>query len=955
MPKLLRIAAYLYLAYLLLAVAVISPALTLLPERLAGAYIDRPLTLEWAWFNPFTLALEVRGLALTEKDGEPFTGLDAASVNLSLASLVAEGVVLDAARLEGFYVYVRQHSADTFNFSDLIPAGEDEAAAEEEEPAGLVPVTIGDVNLHASVLAYHDLSRDNPLHSAWHDLRVQAQDLSTVHADGRPFTIALTAPGGGTLDWSGNVSLPGAESHGQLKIEGLALHPIWEFAEPWLNFRLQEGALDLAARYEVNWSDGFVYRVADGDLKVAGIDIQPQDADTLPDTALGLGSLHIAGIAVDGTAQLATVGKIAVTELDIAGFNDADTVSLQVLFTPNMNDAATPDTAATGAAATDSAAADGAGWRAELGGVGLHQSSVRWRSPFTEPAVTAVTPIDLEVGAMTWPAAGATPVNLALTVNDTATLKVAGDLDLDTGDGAFTYDLAQLQLPWFNPALPERVTARLGSGAVAVDGSVTLAGFAPGNVALDAAVTDFALAQAAGERPVGSFDAIRLEQLAVDVPGQKVALDRFLLDGFNGRLHIARDGTVNTSYLLAPAPEAEAASGQAPADAPAQAAGAEAAESAPWQVAVREVAVRNTSVDFADESLSSEFRTDIESLEGTIVGLDSNATEPARVNLEGSVEGYAPVALTGTANPLADPPMIDLELTFDGLDMTRFTPYSGTYAGYKIDRGLLDIKLDYELVDNRLKGRNEIVINKLKLGESVASDRALDLPLKAALALLTDANGVIDLAVPVAGNLDDPKFKIGSVVLKAFTQLIIKAVTAPFSLLANLVGSDDDFQHIVFAAGSAELDEHNRQKLADLAQALTQRPRLALALAGQLHPETDRKAMQQAALDRALLEGGLAPADIEGRTPAWEAAIAREYGRLPEQQEGLAAAEQHRAVRAALPVAEEALADLAGARAIAVQSYLVTTAGMPAERVAIEPSRLQEKAPPISGVQLFVD
>ncbi|NND68087.1 MAG: hypothetical protein HKN19_10910, partial [Halioglobus sp.] len=126
MHKLYRIAAYTYLAYLLLALAVIAPALTLLPERLAGDYIDRPLSLDWAWFNPFTLSLEVRGLELTEKNGEPFTGFGSASVNLSLATLVSDGIALDALLLRDFHIHVKHSGENTFNFSDLV-AAEDEA------------------------------------------------------------------------------------------------------------------------------------------------------------------------------------------------------------------------------------------------------------------------------------------------------------------------------------------------------------------------------------------------------------------------------------------------------------------------------------------------------------------------------------------------------------------------------------------------------------------------------------------------------------------------------------------------------------------------------------------------------------------------------------------------------------------------------------------------------------
>jgi len=72
------------------------------------------------------------------------------------------------------------------------------------------------------------------------------------------------------------------------------------------------------------------------------------------------------------------------------------------------------------------------------------------------------------------------------------------------------------------------------------------------------------------------------------------------------------------------------------------------------------------------------------------------------------------------------------------------------------------------------------------------------LPIKLAVALLKDRNGVIDLDVPVSGTLDDPKFRLGPIIWKVFVQLLEKAVTAPFALLGSLFGGGPDLQFIDF-------------------------------------------------------------------------------------------------------------------------------------------------------------
>ena len=102
--------------------------------------------------------------------------------------------------------------------------------------------------------------------------------------------------------------------------------------------------------------------------------------------------------------------------------------------------------------------------------------------------------------------------------------------------------------------------------------------------------------------------------------------------------------------------------------------------------------------------------------------LDSQTGASAAVDIKGTVNGYAPVSLKGDLSPFADTLAIDLHLTFDSVDMAALSPYTGTYAGYAIDRGLLDLDLQYKLANNQLDGKNSIRIDKLKLGDKVKSE-----------------------------------------------------------------------------------------------------------------------------------------------------------------------------------------------------------------------------------------
>jgi hypothetical protein len=133
----------------------------------------------------------------------------------------------------------------------------------------------------------------------------------------------------------------------------------------------------------------------------------------------------------------------------------------------------------------------------------------------------------------------------------------------------------------------------------------------------------------------------------------------------------------------------------------------------------------------------------------------------------------------------------------------------------------------------------------MTVGDKVENASGTSLPLKFAVALLKDSNGVIDVDLPVAGDLNDPTFKISGIVWRAIGNLLTKVVTAPFRLLGSLVGVDsEDFGTLRFSAGKAEISPPDRESLLKLAEAMRQRPELTLEVAGTYAGEVDTRALQ---------------------------------------------------------------------------------------------------------------
>lgn len=270
-------------------------------------------------------------------------------------------------------------------------------------------------------------------------------------------------------------------------------------------------------------------------------------------------------------------------------------------------------------------------------------------------------------------------------------------------------------------------------------------------------------------------------------------------------------------------------------------------------IAVDAIDIVEGSANYADLWIQPHFAVGIQNLNGSILGLTSNPNSHAKVELKGKVDRYAPVHIWGETNPLAATTYSDIKMNFKGVELTSATPYSGHFAGYKIEKGKLSVDIEYKIERRQLTAAHKFVIDQLELGDRVDSPDAIHLPLKIAVALLKDRNGVIDIDLPVTGSLDDPQFRLGPLIWKAVLNLLTKIATAPFALLGHLFGGGEQMNYIDFQPGSAVLDAPEHDKLVALAKALKEKEKLELDVPVTYSADVDRPGLAVAHLNQRLL------------------------------------------------------------------------------------------------------
>src|SRR5439155_2407756 len=264
-----------------------------------------------------------------------------------------------------------------------------------------------------------------------------------------------------------------------------------------------------------------------------------------------------------------------------------------------------------------------------------------------------------------------------------------------------------------------------------------------------------------------------------------------------------------------------------------------------FPVRIQRLRLHNAKLDFSDLSLRPQFAAKIYELNGVVTGLSSNRDSRSQIELDGRVDEFGLVRIRGELNPFAPADNTDVNVVFKNVDMVPASPYSMKFAGYKIAEGKISLDLQYKVRNRQLEGTNQIVMDKLTMGERVDSPDALKLPLELAIAILKDSDGRIDLGLPVSGDMSDPQFSYGAVMWKAINTLLTKIVSAPFRALGSLFGgSGEKLEAIDFDPGSDRLLPPEREKLKHVAEVLTKRPQLQLSVPGQYSEAADGAALK---------------------------------------------------------------------------------------------------------------
>ncbi|WP_429028607.1 DUF748 domain-containing protein [Aeromonas veronii] len=977
--RLLRYLAYAFLLLLILITLLLWQTPRLIQHYLPGWLAEHyglQLTLGEIDVGLRNPSLTLGATALLDAKQRPIIRFEQLFITPNLqASWQQKGAVLSAVTLTKPVVLL-QRLADKkgdvrLNLTDALATLLAPAPSPEPETASApLLIDIASVNVTDGHVRYQDQRKESepgwlpPLNLE--KVTLKLDNLRTEANHPTAYQLSAAINGKSSLSAHGKLDVMSGMGQGKVSLKQVDLKPFAPLWAPYLKLDLAKGHANAEVEYQLKeGKQGVLWQLSKGKLTLDNWQLKKHQGDEFA----RFGQLALSDLAVDGQKQSLQIGKVTLQQpLLKATLNPQQELDLADLLIEQA-----PAKPVKGAHAANEVANNAAPKSAQqaktAGNSKKHGADKPWQwqikqilidkgdltlteSSSGKPQARQLSGLKLALGPLGSKGEQPSKLTLATQFNQSSPLAFDGQLTLTPF--TFSGDINQQGLPLTlaQPYLADLVRIKVQNGLLSSKTRLDLATTAQGDLSkltlqggLD--INGLKVVDRADNQRLLEFNTLALTGLTYDGISQQMRIKDIALNKPFARIEINEDGTTNLQQLLLPQPAA------------AKSTEAKAGSKAPdFRFTIDQLRTEQGNLRFADRSLSQDFVADIASLGGQSRHISNIPGQRSDLAFNGKVDRYAPVTIRGGTNLLVANPILDIAVAFHNLELTTFTPYSGTYAGYAIDKGQLSMKLHYKLEGNRLEGDNDITIKKLQLGEKIKSDQAKDLPLGLAIALLSDANGVIQMNLKVKGDLDQPDFSIGNIFWDVLGNTLSKAITSPFSLLASLADGTEDLDELPFLPGDPDLTPTQQEKLVKLAQALKDRPKLSMNIRGKVNFNEERPILQRQKLERVLakLTGNQADLDLLEQDSALQEALAQAYEeRFGEDLDDLADRlhldEESAALRAQAMIllrdqqliTAKSLRNLAMRRAQNTKEFLVDSQGIAPERLFVLDSQVKEE------------
>lgn len=833
---------------------------------------DREVSIRQLRINPYVLSTTIRGMLIKDKDGEPFISWDELYVNFQLSSLVRKPWVFKEFHIIQPFIRGQVNKDYTLNCSDLLKKFS--AGATNRAPKKPLYLEIDLLKITGARVSLTDLTPSTPFRRIIGPVEITLTGFHTDPTSRNPYAFSGTTDGGEEFSWSGYFFLDPLRSGGDVSLAGLSLPKYAPLYEDLVRFEIRSGFIAGRASYQFAMTDSnYVASVTNASFTLKSFKVGAPDTTN---NFVELASLAVDKVAADMTSRTFEAGKISVSGgyLDVERSHD-DSINLINMSLPPAH----ATNVAGGILVLLQAATNAFGalvgstnlWSATLDQIDATNCALHLIDlANSRPVHLTLDDISLAAKHLSNVPGTNQTAELALRWNTNGTVRVGTVLQIAPPSAEVTMNVSDIELRSLDPYLERLVNVFILNSKLSLDGQIRMqmgtnnlpdVSF-KGNGRLD----EFSSVDSVTTEDLVKWKSLSLSDMDATLLPPTVAVREidFVEPGAhvvfetNNTLNVItvlKIGATNTasasdtSVSKAAAPAKKQSLGQRLGGILSQVLASNtnaAGQAAMPKMSVGTLVISNGAVQFDDRTVQPAVSITVQQIDGTLADISTEELKRADVHLTAKVDGTGPIELTGKINPLSKDAPTEMQVLFKNIELTPASPYSGKFLGYKLNRGKLGMDMNYQVSQRHLTAKNVITVDYLTLGDKVNSPDATHLPVRLGVALLKDRNGKIELNVPVEGNLDDPQFHFGKVIMRVIGNMLTKIVTSPFAALGALFGGKgEEVSYQDFQPGSAEVQAANQEKLDALAKGLYERPGLELEIESGFDPVADRDALRK--------------------------------------------------------------------------------------------------------------
>jgi len=811
-------------------------------------------------FNPYALSLEIEQAHFEDLEGKPVVAFERFYIDFDLLSSITGTLSFDEISLEHPRVNVTIDKSGRTNFQRDFTSKTNESSPEKaiEEESDPLALFFALISIKAGELHFLDQSADEEYSASITPLNFALANFSTHHNKAGDYALGIALGQGQEINLKGQIGIAPFSSKGHVALKNIRVDSFWHYVKASSPYWLNQALISLEGQYDTVITHDATHFVIDkSTLSIEQLEIA-ENAESA--NLFELNSLTISPISFDLNQLALSLGKITLNEPVISALRypnseinlllplkaDETTEAQQVgnvTQAPSTEvEVAQEQTENTSAIAEDKKAQ---AFKWDISGIKINAGTINWSDQSLKtPADLHLTELNITLGQLSDDLSQAFPYQFAFKT-DEGLHSLSGKLSPAPFNVEGELSIYKFPLNWLQNYFSETVNITLDSGTASLKSQYQLAmnESLQGQIKSDFSLDQLAIRDTLLTKPLSGIERFSISPIEIQFKdSQDIEIGTIELIKPYGEVFISKDGQMNLANLSTASESSEEAITESTeavvnqisveSGAPNINRAAPDTSMATPNININKVAIQNARFEFTDASQTPTFNTYFDQVTGTIKHLSSDLETRSAVDIQGNLETYGKLFVRGTLNPLSQKPYTDLNIKVSNINLNTASPYSGKYAGYLIDKGKLDLDLNYLIDGKNLDANNHIFIDQFEFGDSVDSPDATSIPLPLAIGIMKNLDGEIDIDLPISGDLDDPSFSIGSVMLTAFTNIITKAVTSPFSILGALVEGDDDISSVDFAAGQAKVSTEQQSKILKLAKALNERPNLNLEIRG---------------------------------------------------------------------------------------------------------------------------